>query len=273
MTQTAAAQIEYQLSHLSGEAPGAKSAYEELGSDSNADALGWQSEHFCRWPQTLTLRLAERSVLSHMQLLSHEYKIPSKIEVWARDDHEYDAACENKLGHFCLSDNSQLEFERREMRTVQLGGACCTQIRLVVLGCHLNKKNLYSQAGIISVRLFGAPYELAASSPLTIKQEAATLMQTSPRTNQLGDLAVDASLDPVTQEQIRRLLIRKQEALAEEDFDEAKRCKDAEDHLREAGDVLRKLEVLKQEAIEHEDYDAAKMIKLEIEQLRDLSAF
>eukprot|EP00656_Telonema_subtile_P026928 TRINITY_DN2890_c0_g1_i2.p1 TRINITY_DN2890_c0_g1~~TRINITY_DN2890_c0_g1_i2.p1 ORF type:complete len:226 (+),score=56.38 TRINITY_DN2890_c0_g1_i2:148-825(+) len=210
-----AAQLQYRLVELTGEAPGQRSAFEELGVESSAETSGWQSEHFCTWPQTLTFELEHRSVLSHMQLLSHEFMIASKIEVYAVDEHDYHAAAaESKLGHFSLADNEARNFDKRELKTIQLNGALCTKLKLVVRGCHINTKNLYSQAGIVSLRLFGAQHESLAASPFSIEQGAATLMCHSPCTNQLGDLAVDSSLDQTTQEQIRQLQIRKDEALA-----------------------------------------------------------
>ena len=56
-------------------------------------------------------------------MLSHEHKIPTKIEVWARDDQQFESSAETKLGHFSLSDNTQRNYTLREMKTIAVRAA------------------------------------------------------------------------------------------------------------------------------------------------------
>jgi centrosomal protein CEP104 len=42
---------------------------------------GWASRKFCEFPQSLTLRLHSPSNLRQIKLLSHEFKIASRVEL------------------------------------------------------------------------------------------------------------------------------------------------------------------------------------------------
>lgn len=58
-------------------------------------------------------------------------------------------------------------------------------------------------------------------------------------------------------------------AVANEDYDEAKRLKQQLDGFRLVGDQLSRLEAEKRAAVEEEDYDRAKELKIEIQKIRD----
>merc|ERR1711865_902974 len=95
--------------------------------------------------------------------------------------------------------------------------------KIKILGDHINIKNLYSQAGIISVRVFGT---MTPSGDVDCP-----VLTNSPHNRQPGDLAVDAMLDAFTQLQLKQVQLDKQDALLREDFDEAKRCKQEMERL------------------------------------------
>lgn len=75
-------------------------------------------------------------------------------------------------------------------------------------------------------------------------------------------------LDEVTLERVKALKAAKDKAIKMEDYDEAKRLKEAIERLRSMGTHLAQLEERKKIAIENEDFDAAKIIKTEIDRLR-----
>ena len=60
-----------------------------------------------------------------------------------------------------------------------------------------------------------------------------------------------------------------EDAVAREDYDEAKRLRDGINRLKAVGAKVAQLEHRKRSAIEAEDYDAAKVIKMEIDKLRE----
>ncbi|MCO5584071.1 hypothetical protein L7F22_037993 [Adiantum nelumboides] len=53
-------------------------------SELNKGALGrgWQSTRFCTYPQEIVIELECQSKIASLQILSHEYKIASKVEVF-----------------------------------------------------------------------------------------------------------------------------------------------------------------------------------------------
>jgi len=257
--QAVARPIRFEVTRCTGEFEGHSGS--ELSKEPGPDNVGWLTPKFCEWPQEITLTLQTRVALSYVQILSHEASIADKIELWAHDEQQFDSPAERSLGHFKLSNNEKTNFTMREMRTVQLGGTIASGLTLKILGYHININNLYSQAGIISIRVFGT---MTPSGDV-----ACPVLTNSPHNRQPGDLAVDATLDLVTQEQLKQLQLDKQDALLREDFDEAKRCKSEMERLLQVAQALRKLEGLKIQAIEAEDYDAAKQITAEIARLRE----
>ena len=76
-------------------------------------------------------------------------------------------------------------------------------------------------------------------------------------------------VDPVTAVKIREIHALKDEAVAREDYDEAKRLRDGINRLKAVGAKIGQLEARKRAAVEAEDYEAAKLIKVEIDKLRD----
>eukprot|EP00210_Caulerpa_lentillifera_P001747 g1677.t1 len=78
----------------------------------------------------------------------------------------------------------------------------------------------------------------------------------------------DVNLDPESLHLYQKLMRLKESAVAEEDYDEAKRLKLQIEGVRQLGKKLAKLEVEKQNAVEIEDYDLAKSLKHKIHELR-----
>jgi len=78
----------------------------------------------------------------------------------------------------------------------------------------------------------------------------------------------DKRYDARTTERIRELTAAKAAAVENEDYEEAKRCKQMIDRLKETGEQLRELEERKRSAVQNEDYDAATSLKSEIDRLR-----
>jgi len=76
-------------------------------------------------------------------------------------------------------------------------------------------------------------------------------------------------LDETTQDRIKTLLIAKDVAIKNEDYEKAKKIKVAIDQLKLIGTHLLQLESQKSMAIASEDYDTAKIITSEILKLRN----
>ena len=78
----------------------------------------------------------------------------------------------------------------------------------------------------------------------------------------------DNELDPDLRDKLDILEIKKQEAVASEDFDSAIELKDITDKLKLIGSDLNMLDQRKREAIEGEDFETAKALKMQMEKLK-----
>ena len=75
----------------------------------------------------------------------------------------------------------------------------------------------------------------------------------------------DSTLDPESARRLQQIISEKEEAVAAEDYEAAKRLKRAEETLRRYGGQLAQLEAAKRQAVDAEDYDRAKTIKADID--------
>jgi len=96
-------------------------------------------------------------------------------------------------------------------------------------------------------------------------QAPPTASQASDSTDVASD---ETKFDQHTFERIRSLDQAKQRAVEVEDYEEAKRCKEMLNRLKQTAVLLRDLEERKKAAVQNEDYDAAKGLKVEIDKLR-----
>lgn len=87
--------------------------------------------------------------------------------------------------------------------------------------------------------------------------------------NRVDDLAVDMHFDKDVANILNRVSEAKKNAVAREDYPEAKKLKVLEDELKGLGIQISKLELAKKISVEQEDYDKAAQVKEDIQKLRD----
>ena len=239
---------------------------------------GWQSGRFCEYPQELGLQISGGiHKLSQVQILSHQSKIASKIEIYVGNGGDYHSARYNRLGYLSLDNNERSSYQARELKTVYLDHVG-NFVKLVIHQCHANKYNLYNQVGIVAVNLIGsgdasmgdgsAPnVGLGAGAPLP-PRDGYNPPQGGPTNNAFNDLSIDLNLDSHTAGKLRLLSEAKAKAVEQEDYSTAKQIKTVEQELRTLGSRLAQLDVAKRQAVGMEDYDRAKTMKEEMDELR-----
>jgi len=249
---------------------------------------GWQSPQFCEYPQELGFALAAPSHITQVQILSHQSKISTKIELFVGEGPSYEDATFRRLGYLSLNSNERSGYQARELKSVYVDTQA-NFVRLVVHKCFVNQHNLFNQVGIIAVNLLG---ELSgggrgaySSSPgmgyghVSSSQSVGshTSDMAGPYTGSRGlvrstseqhDIGFDMNYDPETAQKLREIIALKHQAVKMEDFDLAKVYKQQEIYLKSIGSQLAQLEDAKRQAVQLEDYDRAKMLKQEIESLR-----
>ncbi|XP_065061516.1 centrosomal protein of 104 kDa-like isoform X2 [Rhopilema esculentum] len=282
--------LQFQVVHVSGHEPGYGPKELELHSPVTK---GWQSQKFCVYPQEVVLKLKEPANLRKLQILSHQYLIASKVEIFAGLASNQQAPslinCKfTRLGYVSLSSNEQSNFKTRELKSVSLNIEC-QFVKFLVHKNHVNKHNLYNQINVIAVNLIGDPIDemYSETKKMNLSTAAEDLVEkfmSGGDTSELrkdivrgsrpdyisplDDLAFDIYQDSETAQLIRRLEAKKQDAVLEERFDYAKKLKQAMADLQKVGEKLGRFEVEKRRAIEIEDYDMAKAKKLQADEYR-----
>ena len=221
---------------------------------------GWQSPRFCDYPQELTLQFMAPVKIKQIQFLSHQCKISSKIELFAFMP-DLNAVMPNtdfkwkKLGYLSLDPNERSNFQARELKSVFLDSPAL-YMKVVFHKCHLNRYNLFNQVGLIALSAYGEP--LASNH----------VEKPSKAQQKYDKIEYQTQFDEHSLQRLKELEDAKDRAVKSEDFEEAKRIKEAIERLKHIGAQLQHLEERKTIAIQNEDYDAAKVIKEEIERLR-----
>jgi len=244
---------------------------------------GWQSARFCLFPQDIVIQLETRSRLRKIQILSHQYLVPTKIEFFVGDVPDgshlsLESARYARLGYVSLSDNEKTGFKARELKSVHVD-AKGHYLKLNIHKNHVNKHNLYNQVGVIAINVIGdemnKPYNLddpdilLADDRMDNGDPGVEGFYNKPDyISPLDDLAFDMYQDPEIAQIIRRLERKKQEAVLQERYDYAKKLKTAITELQKVGEKLGKMEVEKRQAVENEDYDKAKLKKVQMDEYR-----
>lgn len=270
-------------------------------------SVGWQSIKFCEYPQELGLMLVEEDddngemkdydleprramrYLTQVQLLVHEFKIASRVEMYVGVGSDYQEADFERLGFMNLDGNERSNFHARELKTVYIDERQANFIRFIIHRPHNNNKNLFKQVGFLAVNIVGEPTRVET----TTSPRAAAAAQNKQIEEKLSEYKADydlthkgvsdnglnefvhnninsltLSMDANSQEKLHLLMQAKADAIEIEDFDRAKAIKALEHELKLLGVKLRKLDTLKAEAVRAEDFDYAKQVKQEAAQLR-----
>ena len=114
------------------------------------------------FPQEIIMSFPQMSYISSMQLLSHQSKISTKIDILVAKPSEsnwmgdVNSLVFKKIGYFMLSNNESSNFQSRELKTVYIDSTAAF-LKLVLHKPHTNAVNLFNQVGIIAVIFFGEP--------------------------------------------------------------------------------------------------------------------
>ncbi|TWW56239.1 Centrosomal protein of 104 kDa [Takifugu flavidus] len=248
----------------------------EGGGVERANDLNQFFNRLCSYPQHITLQLVERSRVRKLQLLAHQYLIPTKVEFHIGDTPP-DASSPGFPGQLCglgcvsLCNNENTSFKARELKSGHVD-AFGTYLRITFHRNHVNRYNKYNQVALIAFNVLGETVDgrefntvpsrgQLIEHDLNSTQLEATLdtfMGNYDSISLLDDLAFDMYQDPEVAHIIRVLDQKKQEAVRQENYEEAKNLKQAIADLQKVGEMLARYDVEKQCAIEKRDYELAK---------------
>jgi centrosomal protein CEP104 len=190
----------FRVVHSSSEDSGYPSS--ELNAHSPS-TRGWQSDKFCQFPQELGFELVKgESKLSQVQILSHQSKIATKVEIFLGQGHDYHSANFKRLGYLSLDNNERSSYQARELKTVYIDQSG-RFIKLLIHKNYVNKQNMFSQVGIVALNLLGSDEEQGYSPGGSSSHSKGN--QKPILNNPLNDLSIDMNLDPPTAEKLRLL--------------------------------------------------------------------
>ncbi len=209
--------------------------------------------------------------MSQIQILSHQSKIATKIEIFVGQGRDYESATYKRLGYLSLDSNERSNYNARELKTVFVDYVG-RFLKLLINENHVNGQNIYNQVGIIAVSVLGTEidsYEEEQPQAKSVgKPNKKPDQKGGNNVNTYNDLSYDMNLDPQTAEKLRQLASAKLRAIDEEDYLTAKEIKLVEQDLKVAGAKLAQLDMTKAAAVRDEDYDLAKALKDQADEMR-----
>ncbi|ORY36822.1 hypothetical protein BCR33DRAFT_789990 [Rhizoclosmatium globosum] len=267
------------------------------GAGTFSPSKGWQSERFCIYPQYIILRFSvgECKVLK-IQILSHHYKIASKLEFFvgtkrnissAGSDLSYFSASSSqtrggadvddgirflRLGFVTLGDNSSSEFKARELKSIPVNETG-EFLKIVFHKNYINTLNLYNQVGLMAVTITGE-YDPTLVLAKSVTQQSKTVLGLDPLVSDnvntaSNEFSISTYKDQTLVKIINAAIQAKKEAVKDENFRLANTLKLLVELGKKAADEVSKLLLLKAKSIELEDYELAEDAKSDIDQIKD----
>ncbi|XP_057656102.1 centrosomal protein of 104 kDa [Diorhabda carinulata] len=235
---------------------------------------GWQSEKNCQYPQEIILKLDTRCEMSKIQILSHQFMIPSKVELFLNNDDIdiiKDVANINweYLGYITLSTNESTEFKSRELKSASVPKKNVTFLKINLLNNHFNCLNEYNQVSLIAINILGK--DINFQRPTNSDSDEGKIfdiLNDPDYYSPYDDLAFLMYVDVDVAKIIKEMEIKKHLAVIHERFEYARKLKITMTKLRVAGEKLAKYELEKKYAIDVEDYEKARHKKNQMEQFR-----
>ncbi|XP_022908235.1 centrosomal protein of 104 kDa [Onthophagus taurus] len=237
---------------------------------------GWQSSKNCDFPQEIVVQLEKRCALDKVQILAHQYLIPSKIELFSSNEDTNTVSDINNvsweyLGYITLSDNQSTGFKSRELKSANVPKCIASFVKLKLHKNHKNSYNINNQVSLIAINLLGTENESrrSSTSEITLTEKLQDILNDPEYTSPYDDLAFEMYVDTDVVKIIRDMEVKKHVAVLNERFEYARKLKQTMQNLRDAGEKLGKYELEKKHAIEMEDYDRARYKKNQMDEYRN----
>ncbi|XP_044263745.1 centrosomal protein of 104 kDa [Tribolium madens] len=234
---------------------------------------GWQSAKNCEYPQEVVIQLTKRCCLNKIQILAHQYLIPSKIELFSsnEDTNTIDDVASitwNYLGYITLSDNQSTGFKSRELKSANVPTTTASFVKLKLGKNHSNSHNNNNQVSLIAVNVLGTEIIVRRHSSPENDEKINDVGNDPEYWSPYEDLAFEMYVDIDVAKIIREMETKKRLAVISERFEYARKLKLAMESLRSAGEKLGKYELEKRHAIELEDYERARHKKNQMDEFR-----
>ena len=272
------------------------------GNNGSQNGRGWQSERFCDYPQHLILQLIDICEIKQIQILSHQSKIASKIEIWVANEARltwkhalkvtsmrgnsgsgssssssgitggsgnnigqyWKKIAWKRLGYLSLDKNERSNWKARELKSVYIDTKA-NFIKFALHESHINTINLFNQTGIIALNVLGRALGIIAPN-----LQLESMNRNENQSNDNIENESDSYNNNINNNSHSKQQSQRQQETAlpgtNQNSDEFSSKYDAK-----TAEKLRELARKKQIAVEMEDYDEAKKCKLAIENLQNVA--
>ena len=265
--------LKYRLVGVSSEDP--ENPFYSLISGLKND--GWCSVRYSTYPQELLIQFCRPCRLRQVNLLLHEYKIPSKIDLYyffpktfSEFNLDIDDLIFEKLGYIIPNTNNNQNKEAREFKQVFLNENVY-YLKFVFHQNYPNLKNIFNQVGLISIQCFGIDFTANNINGLypNIRKPTDFLTQKSLYPQIKKKEYDDSFLDEICILKLKELKEALDFTLKIENYDEAKKVTDLIQLVRKIGEKINEAKDTKSKALEVQDWDTCKIAKNKIDELRE----
>ena len=243
---------------------------------SQSPTEGWASVRFSAYPQEILIQFPNPIRLRQLNILLHQHRIPSKIDVFhffpkCYDDFhkDYNSLTYEKVGYVVPSSNMKSGYRSRELKKIYLN-VNCLYLKLVFHKCYINIYNTFNQVGLVSLSCLGfnfTPQNIDILYPS--RNHEINFFARNLDTYIPTPVITDVDMDDVCKMKIDELKLKLERANKSENFDNSKAIFNLIKTIKHIAQKIKTLQELKSKAIGINDYDNAKVFKIEIERLRN----
>ena len=239
---------------------------------------GWSSVRYSTYPQELLIQICRPCRLRQINLVFHEYKIPSKIDLYyffPKTFSDFNLDIEDlifeKIGYIIPDTNTRTNYQAREFKKIYLNENVY-YLKFVFHQNYNNLKNVFNQVGLVSIECFGVDFTANNINGLYPKIDQPTDFFSKeslfPLIKKKSEYDV-SMLDEVCISKIQELKEALNLTLKIENYDQANKIKEMIQLVRKLGVKINDEKENKEKALEMEDYETCKIAKNNIEFLRE----
>ena len=242
---------------------------------SNEQNEGWISYPFCQYPQEIVIQFTQPILLRRLNLIIHQTKIPSKIELYYNFPQYYNdfyvdinSIIFEKIGFVYPESLYKTDYNLRELKSMNVNENVYF-LKIVFEKCIYNIHNPFNQVGICGIECLG--YEFTKENINFIfpnREKEIELYYDNLEYYIPVPNIPDEELDDFCYIKIQQIKEQLDILVKNELFGNAKKVSEIISRVRFLGGKIYNLNFIKKKAIEVEDYEKAGLMKKEIEKIR-----
>ena len=238
---------------------------------------GWSSVRYSTYPQELLIQLCRPCRLRQINLIFHEYKIPSKVDLYyyfPKTFSDFNLDIEDlifeKIGYIIPDSNMRSKYQAREFKKIFINENVY-YLKFVFYQNYNNIKNVFNQVGLISIDCFGIDFTANNIDGLypNIKYPTDSFTNQSLYTQIKKKEYNDNMLDEVCISKINELKDALNLSIKIENYDQCKKLHELIQLTRKFGEQINDAKETKDKALELNDYDTCDIAKKKIELLKE----